>query len=94
MYIMYLEKNLVILVVKLYFFEFDGFLWYMEIIKIIEFVKCNGFVVYFYSRGVNLGYGGKEFYVLNCIVLDLSEFKRISYYKKLSGYIIVELGVL
>jgi len=92
-YITYPEKNSAILVVKPYPSESDGSSRYMEIIKIIELAKCNGFAVHPYSRGANLGYGGKEPYASNCIALDLSEFKRISYYKKSSGHITVEPGV-
>ena len=89
----YPETNSAILVVKPYPSESDGSSRYIEIIKIIELAKCNGFAVHPYSRGANLGYGGKEPYASNCIALDLSEFKRISDYKKSSGHITVEPGV-
>lgn len=92
-YLTYPEKNSAVLIVKPYPSESGKGSRYIEIIKIIELAKGNGFAIHPYSKGANLGYGGKEPYGPNCIALDLSAFKRISHYKKTSGHVTVEPGV-
>tara|TARA_A200000113_G_scaffold182598_1_gene168774 strand:- start:5218 stop:6939 length:1722 start_codon:yes stop_codon:yes gene_type:complete len=89
----YPEKNSAILVVKPYPSELDESSRYIEIIRVIEVAKRNGFSIHPFSKGANLGYGGQEPYGPNCVALDLSAFNRISGYKKTSGHITVEPGV-
>ena len=92
-HITYPEKSSTLLIFKPYPSEPDDTSRFKEIVKIIELAKCYGFAIHPYSRGANLGYGGKEPYAPNCVALDLSAFNRISNYKKSSGQITVEPGV-
>lgn len=92
-HITYPEQSSTLLIFKPYPSESDNTSRYVEIVKIIELAKCYGFSIHPYSKGANLGYGGKEPYAPNCVALDLSAFKRISKYKKSSGQITVEPGV-
>jgi len=92
-YLTYPEKKPALLVVKPYPSESDKTSRYSEIIKLIELAKYYDFAVHPYSKGANLGYGGKEPYDQNCIALDLSAFKRITNYKKTSGHVTIEPGV-
>ena len=92
-HITYPKKSSTLLIFKPYPYESDDTSRYKEIVKIIELAKCYGFAIHPYSRGANLGYGGKEPYAPNCVGLDLSAFKKISNYKKSSGHITVEPGV-
>lgn len=92
-HVTYPEKNPALLVVKPYPSESRESSRYIEIVKLIELAKHNGFAIHPYSKGANLGYGGKEPYGPKCIALDLSAFKRISNYERKSGHITIEPGV-
>lgn len=92
-YLTYPETNPAILVVKPYPSKQSDDSRYSEIIKLIDLAKNNGFAIHPFSKGANLGYGGKEPYGPNSLALDLSAFDRISNYHKTSGHITVEPGV-
>ncbi|WP_394221193.1 FAD-binding protein [Alteromonas gracilis] len=91
--ITYPDSNPALLVVKPSPSQSSGASRYNEVVTLIQLAKDNGFAIHPYSKGANLGYGGKEPYGPNCLALDLSAFDRISNYHKTSGHITVEPGV-
>lgn len=65
---------------------------YNQLITLINLAKEHSFSIHPVSKGLNLGYGGFEPFD-DSIVVDLSNFNRISNYDEATGQITVEPGV-